>query len=165
MKLLDTKDCNSTLNGNLTGNILCAVTDDQQKLCTENRGSTLICDNLIAGVLSYETNFENRIIGIFTDVSEYNEFINEVFRMTFYNTTDDFNELEMTSETTESYENSNTSVDKIDSEPIKNTEKVGIVNRTTIFNFFFKCDQKCPEIFIHFNPKSENMTIDRRIQN
>lgn len=121
---------------------------------------------MIAGILSYDINYENRThLGIFTDVSEYNEWINEVFRMTSYDKEEDINSLETNdfTETTDMSSQSSTPEIKEDSESINNNEKVVYVNRSTVFNFFFKCQLKCPEIFIHFNPKLENMTIGQRV--
>lgn len=87
--VIDAEMCNSThmYNGALASNVVCTsvkIDDDETggSKCQENFGSALLCGNELSGILSFGSQCVENIgnIGIYSDLSRYQTWINQVFR-------------------------------------------------------------------------------------
>lgn len=105
---MSTDACNATIyQGNLGENLLCGTVLGSENLCQKNSGSSLICNNNLAGLLSFGTECcdPRSNLGMYVDISKYNTWIDEVFR-SVVNHDDASEEDDKISPTTESYKGS-----------------------------------------------------------
>lgn len=80
VKFVQTDVCNmTTFNGNLGEKLLCGTVED---VCKNITGSFLICNGHLSGIRSFDLECCNpkTKVNIYVDVTQYNNWIDEVFR-------------------------------------------------------------------------------------
>uniref|UniRef100_A0A336L267 CSON003054 protein n=1 Tax=Culicoides sonorensis TaxID=179676 RepID=A0A336L267_CULSO len=128
IKIMNIDTCKE-LCPSLDENNLCGTVKGQMNLCQSKLGSALICANTLAGILSYGTDCcglnncgEKSNLGIYIDISKYNNWIDEVFRSVLLTISSD-DGIELISE-------------KVSETPVKlNEQEKNIHNETELFYF------------------------------
>lgn len=157
--------CNATIyQGNLGENLLCGTVLGDEHLCQNSIGSPLICNNHLAGLLSYGTECcdPRSNLGMYVDVSKYNNWIDEVFRSVLLDDDDvDMTEVEKISPTTESYKGA-----FYFEEPNApfTTKKYKEYQKTSIFETSTKSYTTTPKTVTSYQIEDNGINIPRFIQ-